>query len=223
MKKFIIFEDNTRMKFGMNQISNEIRLAGIGGPESIEAILTASMEDPQLRQASLMEKNIKTLMRQIQIEDTTFSTMLNHIIAQHERWAQSPSVWPCFGRVTSYFGERHHPLMETTMFHEGVDIANISGTPIFASANGYVSSSGTRGNYGNTVVIEHPKSGYMSLYAHMLRMDAKLNQYVKRGELIGFVGNSGLTTGPHLHYEIRSMGKPVDPMRHIVSMEEIVD
>lgn len=223
MKRFVSFEDNVRLKFGLNQINKEVRLAGIGGPASIEEILTASMEDPQVREANLLEKNVATLLRQIQIQDTTFSNMVNHVIMQNDRWAQSPSLWPCFGRVTSYFGERHHPFMETTMFHEGIDIANLLWTPVYATADGDVSFTGTKGNYGRTVILDHRKSGYSTVFAHLVKIETKDGQSVKRGELIGYLGNSGLTTGPHVHYEVHNLAKKVDPMKHILPMDEIVD
>ena len=97
--------------------------------------------------------------------------------------------------------------------HTGTDFAAHTGTPIYATGDGTVKLSGREGGYGNVVVINHGY-GYETLYAHMSKVKAKRGQKVKRGDIIGYVGSTGLSTGPHLHYEIHKDGKPIDPVSY---------
>ena len=142
---------------------------------------------------------------------------------QDDRWAQRPSIWPARGRTTSTFGYRYHPFMRGMVFHEGLDIANKIWTPIFATADGIVYSVAWRGNYGTSIMINHRGSGYITVYAHLRQSAVVEGQVVKRGELIAYLGNSGMSTGPHLHYEVRKFNKHVNPMKHILPMDIIVD
>lgn len=223
IKKLVVFEDNARLKFGMNTISEDIRLAGVGGRPSIEQILGNWLEDPIVRRVDLLEKNVATLLRQITIQDTTFSRLKNHVLMQHDRWAQRPSIWPTRGRITSTFGYRYHPFRRGMTFHDGLDIANKIWTPVFATADGIVHFVGWRGNYGTSIMINHRGSGNVTVYAHLQRSAVVEGQVVKRGELIGYLGNTGMSTGPHLHYEVRKFDKHVNPMRYILPMDIIVD
>lgn len=118
---------------------------------------------------------------------------------------------PVPGRLTSGFGERFHPILGFVRFHDGVDLAAASGTPIVAAADGKVLSAGWAGGYGRAVVIAHA-DGLETKYGHMSRISAYAGESVSRGEVIGFVGSSGLSTGPHLHFEVLRNGQPVNPM-----------
>ena len=97
--------------------------------------------------------------------------------------------------------------------HNGLDFAAATGTPIYATGDGTVKMAGMNAGYGNVVILKHSK-GFETLYAHMSRIKARNGQKVKRGDLIGYVGTTGLSTGPHLHYEIHKDGKPVDPLMY---------
>jgi murein DD-endopeptidase MepM/ murein hydrolase activator NlpD len=118
---------------------------------------------------------------------------------------------PVGGRVTSPFGERFHPILGYERFHAGVDLAAGAGTPIVAAADGRVVSAGWRGGYGRAVAIEH-SGGLESRYGHMSRIAAYPGELVQRGQVIGYVGSSGLSTGPHLHFEVTKYGRPVNPL-----------
>ncbi len=119
--------------------------------------------------------------------------------------------WPLRGKITSYYGWRIHPIHRKKHFHAGVDIAAKSGSRIRAIAKGVVIYSGKSGNYGNTIILRH-KNGYMSVYAHCSRIYAKKGLAVKRGQVIGLVGASGLVTGSHLHFEMKRYKKPLNPI-----------
>ena len=117
---------------------------------------------------------------------------------------------PVSGRVTSRFGMRHHPILHARRFHRGIDLKASSGTPIRASADGRVTFAGWSGGYGRQVRIGHDE-GLSTSYSHMSRIAAAPGSLVRRGQVIGYVGSSGLSTGPHLHYEAFRNGRPVNP------------
>jgi murein DD-endopeptidase MepM/ murein hydrolase activator NlpD len=123
----------------------------------------------------------------------------------------SGMAWPVAGRITSYFGYRYHPILHFTRFHAGVDFGASWGSPIVAAADGQVAAAGWAGGYGREVKIVHP-GGLMTVYGHMSGIVAEPGAYVRQGQLIGYVGSSGLSTGPHLHYEVRRNGEPINPL-----------
>jgi murein DD-endopeptidase MepM/ murein hydrolase activator NlpD len=117
-------------------------------------------------------------------------------------------------RIVSNFGPRNHPIHGEVRMHNGIDLAAPTGTPIFASANGVVVYAGSRGGYGTTTIIDHG-NGLATLYAHQSGMAVAPGDAVQRGQLIGFVGCTGSCTGPHLHFEVRVFGTPVDPLLYL--------
>lgn len=118
---------------------------------------------------------------------------------------------PVQGRISSKFGERFHPILHAMRMHKGVDLAARFGSPIVAAADGRVVSAGWHGGYGREVAIKHG-AGVESIYGHMSRIAAAAGSYVRRGQVIGYVGSSGLSTGPHLHFEVRKNGTAVNPL-----------
>lgn len=118
---------------------------------------------------------------------------------------------PVQGRLTSSFGERFHPILGYERFHAGVDLGAAAGTPIVAAADGKVVSAGWAGGYGQAVAIAHA-GGIETKYGHMSRIAAYAGETVRRGDVIGYVGSTGLSTGPHLHFEVMKNGRPVNPL-----------
>lgn len=121
---------------------------------------------------------------------------------------------PVGGPITSAFGPRRHPILGTVRTHTGVDFGSASGTPIKSAEAGEVLFVGDRGGYGTTVIIDHGGS-LATLYAHQSRTAVKAGQTVTRGQTVGYVGSTGFSTGPHLHFEVRVNGNPVDPLRYL--------
>jgi murein DD-endopeptidase MepM/ murein hydrolase activator NlpD len=119
--------------------------------------------------------------------------------------------WPVNGPVTSGFGYRTHPVLGTQRLHAGVDFGAATGTPIVAATDGTVVSAGWQGGYGNAVIIDHG-GGEATLYGHQSRLAVSSGASVSRGQIIGYVGSTGMSTGPHLHFELRINGVPTDPM-----------
>ena len=125
--------------------------------------------------------------------------------------ASVPGIWPTKGYLTSAFGQRLNPLTQATEFHDGIDIAVKEGAPVISAADGRVAACENRPRYGNLLIIDHG-NGYTTWYAKLSAFKVKAGDPVKQGQLIGLVGNTGLSTGPHLHYEIRLKDKPQNPM-----------
>jgi murein DD-endopeptidase MepM/ murein hydrolase activator NlpD len=134
----------------------------------------------------------------------------------------SGMAWPVAGHITSYFGYRYHPILHFSRFHAGIDIGAGWGSPIVAAADGQVAAAGWAGGYGREVTIAHP-GGLMSVYAHMSSIVAEPGAFVRQGQLIGYVGSSGLSTGPHLHYEVRRNGEPINPLGVRFASVQIAD
>lgn len=123
-------------------------------------------------------------------------------------------VWPTAGGIGSYFGNRVHPVLGYSRLHGGIDIGGLMGQPIWAAKEGVVILAGVKGGYGNTIIIDHG-NGYSTLYGHQSSYEVTQGQYVETGQHIGNVGSTGLSTGPHLHFEVRINGGVVDPLPYL--------
>jgi murein DD-endopeptidase MepM/ murein hydrolase activator NlpD len=134
----------------------------------------------------------------------------------------SGMAWPVAGHITSYFGYRRHPILRFSRLHAGVDFGARWGSPIVASADGQVVRAGWAGGYGRQVRIAHP-GGLVTSYSHMSQIVAEPGTIVRAGQLIGYVGSSGLSTGPHLHYEVRRGGQPINPLSVRFATVQVVD
>lgn len=158
--------------------------------------------------------DMDSLREQIKISMESIGEIKDFLSQQKDVFLSTPVGWPVAGRVTSPFGERDHPKSGEPKFHTGIDIAAEPGTPVTATADGIVSFSGWSGGGGNLAVIEHG-FGFSTYYAHNRMVVVKVGQKVKRGDVIGYVGSTGNSTGPHLHYEIIRSGKVVNPITYI--------
>ena len=123
-------------------------------------------------------------------------------------------IWPVNGTVTSGFGNRVHPIYGTVRFHAGLDISASSGTPVVSARSGSVLWVGTQGGYGETVIVDNG-GGVTTVYPHLSGYNTSVGATVAQGEVIGFVGSTGLSTGPHLHFEVRVGGVAQDPMAYL--------
>jgi len=131
--------------------------------------------------------------------------------------ASTPSIWPVKGWITSGFGRRKSPFTGRKTMHAGIDIATRSGTPIITPADGVVSFSGRKGSFGKVIVIDHGY-GYNTFYGHCSSLKKKVGDKVKRGDVVAYVGNTGRSTGPHVHYEVRVNGVATNPMKYILDL-----
>jgi murein DD-endopeptidase MepM/ murein hydrolase activator NlpD len=129
----------------------------------------------------------------------------------------TPSIWPIMGHITDSFGERLDPFSGEGAFHTGVDVAADYGEPVHVTADGIVTAADTHSGYGRVVVVEHG-FGITTLYAHLSSYAVVAGTHVRRGEVIGYAGVSGRSTGPHVHYEVRVNNAPVNPWRYMKNM-----
>lgn len=162
-----------------------------------------------------MQDFLDKLSKATRLEEVRQQDLLHAMRNNRTTLSSMPSIWPVSGFISSSFGGRSSPFGGGGQFHKGLDIGSRVGTPIIAPADGTVILSGFDGAYGNSVEIDHG-GGIITKYAHMQRAAVHQDQWVKRGEIIGYVGMTGRTTGPHLHYEVRLNGVPVNPMRYIL-------
>ena len=207
---------DAQLRLIMNLESDPVQPGSLGGSRQEDF---ARSYLPLHRQELLVRKMhsfLNELSTDIRLEEVRQQELLEAVRVNKDLLSAMPSIWPTEGYVTSSFGSRRSPFTGKTEFHRGVDIANRRGTPIYAPANGTVTFVGGQNAYGNTIVIQHG-NGISTRYAHLDRYAVKQGQLVKRGELIAYMGNSGRTTGSHLHYEVRTNGVNVNPMRFILN------
>lgn len=174
---------------------------------------------PLLRQ-DLLARRMHSLMEEIaqdvSLEEVRQQEIILTLRENRDFMVMTPSIWPAEGHLTSGFGYRVSPFTGQSKLHAGIDISNRVGTPVAAPAKGTVTFVGWQGAYGNCVIINHGNS-ITTRYAHLQKVLAKEGQTVNRGDIIATLGNSGRSTGPHLHYEVRIGGVPVNPMRYILN------
>lgn len=182
--------------------------------EKREVSLVQAMSESELIQGIAAQLNNLSLRSGYQLK--SYGEIEDMVKNKEKLLAAIPAIQPVsnkdLSRVASGFGYRIDPVYKTRRFHEGLDFTAPVGTPIYATADGVVKEAGyNTGGYGNNVVISHG-FGFQTLYAHMYKIKARVGQKVKRGEVIGYIGNTGKSTGPHLHYEVHKKGQPVDPI-----------
>lgn len=162
-------------------------------------------------------EDVEKLIEKIEIESKSLDEVFRSAGVKDANLSSMPVLKPVadkyVSRLASGYGSRFHPILKVNKMHKGLDFAASTGTPIYATGDGAVKVSEFNSGYGNMVVLKHG-NGYESLYAHMSRAKVRSGQKVKRGDVIGYVGTTGLSTGAHLHYEIHKNGEPVDPIMY---------
>lgn len=210
-------DDNVyRTIFEADPIPATIREAGVGGTERYKDILEKGLESENLLVNTFQK--IDKLKRQMYIQTKSYDDILQMAENKALLLAAIPAIQPIqnkqLTRLSSGFGMRIHPIYKVKMMHTGIDYSAPVGTPIFATGAGKVSKKRTSiTGYGKQIEINHG-FGYVTKYAHMSTFVADLGDEVKRGDLIGYVGNTGTSTGPHIHYEVRKNGKKVNPIHY---------
>lgn len=207
-------DDNLyRVIFQADPIPVSLRTSGAGNSEYYKQLLT--MTNSQI--AVETTRKYDALRKQFYIQSQSYDDLV--VLAKNqEKMLQSiPAIMPVLNKdlkqTASGYGWRIDPIYRTRRFHEGMDFTAPTGTDIFATGQGRVIFAGWRQGYGNTVMIDHGFN-YKTLYAHMHMIGVKVGQQVHRGEVIGKVGNTGKSTGPHLHYEVHHRGQPTNPQHY---------
>ena len=158
--------------------------------------------------------DMENLKHQIKSTVESVGEIKDYLRTQRDIYVATPKGSPVVGMISSHYGQREHPRSGEEDFHSGIDISSSPGNPVKATADGIVSFSGWSGGSGNLVVLEHGH-GFSTFYAHNRSIPVKVAKKVKRGDIIGYVGSTGYSTGPHVHYEIWKDGKPIDPVNYL--------
>jgi len=204
-KKLKYFDEKTNKLAGMIGLeTGDHSVAGLGGASLFENELNQYLR----YDLSLIEQTSSLLEDRLQV-------LVNSYGEQSEFLETTPSLLPARGWLSSGFSYRVDPFTRARAFHSGLDVSAPLGTPIYAPASGVIVEQETQAGFGNTILIRHG-NGIETRYAHLSRFHAIKGKRVKRGDLLGYVGNTGRSTGPHLHYEVHKDGKPVDPMKFII-------
>ena len=191
-----------------NLTSADNEFKGIFGLKADAANIPSSHE--------IMSGDIDLIALKSKIDQSieTVGEIRDYLSEERDLYMATPMGWPVEGWLSSGFGYRWHPIKKTRRFHAGLDIATRKGKPVRVTADGVVSFSGRNGSNGNLVAIEHG-FGFSTYYAHNRKNAAKVGDVVKRGDIIAYVGSTGRSTGPHVHYEVWKNGKTVNPITYI--------
>ncbi len=212
-------DSEIRVLAGMESINEEVLQVGVGGPgsPSLEDHPLYALSEERGKEAFAVTYDINALERRARLLRESLEEAADSLAAHRDILLSTPSILPTAGLLTSGFSSaRMHPIHNRALPHEGIDISAPRGTPILAAANGRVRFAGRRSGYGLMVEIDHGY-GYTTVYGHASQVLVRNGQQVERGDVIARVGSTGLATSPHLHYEVRVGGRPVNPMNYIIT------
>lgn len=212
-------DDELRLVADLPKMDTDLRKVGIGGLVSELDKDFDVLPTSLTKKTKKMQLDLNRLEREVLLEIKSYKEIEKKLDDNRRLIKHTPSIRPLAeGRLTARFGMRLDPFLDTYRHHPGIDIAAEKGTPIYAAADGVVEEARNRyrrnRGYGKTVLINHGY-GFKTRYAHLSQILVKKGQKIRRWDLIGRVGDSGKTTGPHLHYEVIVNGKPVDPFNYI--------
>ena len=201
-----------RLYFETNPIPEEQRKAGFGGVNRYKSLEGFENSDMIID----VSKNMDILSKQLYIQSKSLDEIISLAENKEKLLASIPAIQPIkkedLSRMASGFGWRSDPFTKARKKHNGMDFTSRTGTPIYASGNGKVKrADNSASGFGNHIEIDHGY-GYVTIYAHLSKYNVKKGQKVNRGDLIGFVGNTGRSVGPHLHYEVHKNGRPINPI-----------
>ena len=209
-------DDNIyRAIFESEPLPKTMRYGGSGGSDKYSVF--DIYENAELLKSST--EKLDKITKQIYIQSKSFDEVVKLTKNKEKLLASIPAIMPIYNKdllhsITSDFGWRTHPIYKTQQFHPGMDFASEQGTPIYSTGDGLIERADNMAQgYGNHVVINHG-FGYQTLYGHMSKIAVHANQKINRGQLIGYVGSTGLSTGPHLHYEVIKNGEKVNPINY---------
>lgn len=211
-------DEQVRLVAGLEPLDPDVRRAGIGGPAGSwpERDRLINEAGPTGQEAARVKLDLDGLIRRANLISASFREAADSLNSHVARLAATPSIMPTEGFLSSNFSRvRYHPILQYDRPHEGIDITAPYGSPIIAPAAGRVTKVGWENGYGLAVQIDHGY-GVVTRYAHQSRTAVAVGQMVKRGDRVGFVGSTGLSTGPHLHYEVIIAGRHTDPLKFIM-------
>ena len=202
-----------RSLIGSDPLQKSLREAGTGGYDRSAALKSAGYPESIIKTAG----RVNSLQSKLQIQHNSYREVFRKAMNNQERLKHLPAIMPIYNKdlrgTGSGFGMRLHPILNIWRMHEGMDFYATIGTDVYASADGTVKDARFSTTFGNVIEVDHGY-GILSLYAHLSKMEVRKGQKVFRGQIIGKVGNTGESSGPHLHYEVHVNGVEVDPVNY---------
>ena len=189
-----------------------LKSRAMGGAPMLAAVDASAASAAKNPQGVAMASTLNILKDLLGALESRLDTVRTGVERQQQLAAATPSIWPVIGWLSSAFGSRQDPMNGGADFHPGLDISAEYGAPVKATADGTIESAGWAGDYGNMILLKHGY-GMSTKYGHLSRIAVEAGQTVKRGQVIGYVGATGRTTGAHLHYEILLNGQRINPMQ----------
>jgi len=214
MEEFNQFDKKLRILANYQITRDKKMLLGIGGSNNAQVKIKDLLDQNKVNLVSGMRKSISQLNEDANVMEKSFTELLKFLREQKSLLAATPSIWPVRGWVTSGFGSRKSPFSSGGEFHGGIDIATRMAKEVIAPADGFVVEAAHQAMDGNMIRIDHGH-GIMTSYCHLSKFAIKQGSRVKRGDLIGYVGDTGRSTGSHLHYAVYLNKIPVNPRRYL--------
>jgi murein DD-endopeptidase MepM/ murein hydrolase activator NlpD len=218
-------DEQYRLLAGLDPVDADVRRVGIGGPGTamLESHPLFSTDARLARMSFCVSTELNEMIRRARLLSFSWREASDTLTQKYTRLASTPSIQPVDGYVSSSFShERWHPILGRPRPHLGLDIVAPEGTPIVAAANGRVRFVGRLGEYGLAIEVDHG-NGIVTRYAHTSSVVVRRGQPVKRGDMVGRVGQSGLAVGPHLHYEVLINGSAANPRKYILDGSVVHD
>lgn len=210
------FDRQLKLMVNLEPSEDDSQFVGVGGYDPELVNQSYSIEKAHRNLVRSMHQSLNNLGEEICMQTNEKAELLEFLRDQKSMLACTPSVWPTRGWISSGFGYRISPFTNEREFHRGLDIATRMNSEIVAPADGVVSSIAWEYGFGRVVTVNHDY-GLKTKYGHLAKALVKKGQYIKRGQKIALVGNTGRSTGPHLHYEVHLKGVPVNPLRYILN------
>ncbi len=208
--RLVEFDQKLRVLTDIGPAKGSTQAFGIGGSEDQRP----TFAPPDI--TASIKQDLDLLQAKVEDQEQSFQELEEVVHSRRSLWASTPSIWPTAGWLSSRFGKRVSPFTGHLKMHQGIDVAARHGTPIIAPAAGVVSYYRFNGGFGRYLKLDHG-FGTVTHYGHLSKAAVKVGQKVKRGDVIAYVGNTGLSTGPHLHYEVTVNKISVDPMKYILN------
>jgi murein DD-endopeptidase MepM/ murein hydrolase activator NlpD len=216
LSKLKDFDQKIRILANLEKGQEATPFMGMGGPSPSDVRDRLKDQKDEKGLVRQMKSDVDRLQSEAMSREMSLSELERLLESKKEMLAHTPSIWPAIGWVTSGFGFRTNPFTGLAQMHEGIDISNRKGADIYSPADGIVSDIGSDSAFGRIVVLSHG-FGITTRYGHLEKALVKVGQRVRRGDKIAEVGNTGKSTGPHVHYEVRLNGIPVNPMRYVLN------
>jgi murein DD-endopeptidase MepM/ murein hydrolase activator NlpD len=210
-------DDQLRTSVNLPRLPADVKEASVGGVEENKDFGVSAGANRLIAEAT---GTLEKLDRQAKLQEESYSDILSKYRRNQELFRHLPAIDPIrAGILTDGFGMRFHPILHVMLMHEGIDIEAQVGTPVHATGDGVVAYTGRRGGYGNVVEVNNG-FGYSTLFGHLSKFLVKVGQKIKRGQVIALSGDTGLSTGPHLHYEVRKNGVHLDPTSYFFNGQQ---